>query len=99
MATTPATATAPVSEERRLGVLRLAVTGALSAAIFFALCWAGAVLGLRGLDHMYIELYTGAEVASALALFEGLFWSLTAGLLVGAIVASVYNALARLGRR
>ena len=45
----------------RLGVLRLALTGALSAAIFYALCWVGAKLLIGPATHMYLRLFTNAE--------------------------------------
>lgn len=83
---------------RTVGILRLAVTGALAAMIFFALCWAGAALGFTGATHMYLELFTFAEASSGLALFQGLCMSFLAGLIGGALFALVYNALGTLDR-
>lgn len=84
----------------RLGVLRLALTGALAAAIFYALCWIGAfVPNPSPVTHMYLRLFTDAELSSAGALLQGLLWSLVAGLAVGALVAFIYNTLAALDRR
>lgn len=84
----------------RLGVLRLALTGALAGAIFYALCWIGALVPTPSpVTHMYLRLFTDAELSSAAALLQGLLWSLVAGLAVGALVAFIYNALAALDRR
>jgi hypothetical protein len=99
MASASAITTADRANPGRLGVLRLAATGSLSAAIFFLLCWTGAVLGLGPLSHMYVALFTSAAVTSGLALLEGLCWSLVFGLVAGALIAAVYNALAALDRR
>ena len=87
------------SHSHRLGVLRLALTGALAAAIFFVLCWIGAQLPIGPATHMYLNLFTNAELSSGLALAEGVCWSIAFGLIAGALIALVYNALAFLDRR
>lgn len=98
MATASPTVPIPVANVHRLGVLRLALTGALGAAIFFALCWTGAAIGFRGAPHMYLQLFTLADPSSGLALIEGVCWSLAFGLVAGALLAFLYNLLASLDR-
>lgn len=83
----------------RLGVLRIALTWALAAAIFHALCWVGAQLPIGPATHMYLELFTKAELSSGLALIQGVCWSIAFGLIAGALIAVIYNALAFLDQR
>ena len=83
---------------RRLGVLRLSLTGGLAALSFFVLCWLGVVIGFPGNTHAYIALFTAADMASARALVEGGCWSLGFGLIGGALVAIFYNLFAPLDR-
>jgi hypothetical protein len=82
-----------------LGVVRLAVTGALAAAIFFILCWIGAAIGLGPATHGYIGLFTDAPMASTTALVIGTCWSFVFGLVAGGLIALLYNLLATLDRR
>jgi hypothetical protein len=82
-----------------LGVLRIALTGALGAAIFYGLCWIGAQLPIGPATHMYLRLFTNAELSSGSALIEGVCWSIAFGLIAGALIAVIYNALAFLDRR
>ena len=82
----------------RANVLRFALTGALAAAIFYAICWLGAFLPIGPATHMYLKLFTSADINSGLALVQGLCWSLGFGLIVGALIASIYNLLAPLDR-
>lgn len=77
----------------KAGILRFALTGAFAATVFFLLCWLGAALGI-GPTHMYVALFTDAEVSSGLALIEGGCWSLVFGLIAGALIAFFYNLLA-----
>ena len=88
----------PVPVHRRLNMLRLAVTGSITAAVLFAFCWIAAYLVPGVATHRYIELFTRADVRSGTALVEGICWSLLAGLIVGALFALVYNALEALER-
>ena len=83
----------------RLGVVRLAATGAVAAAAFVALCWLGAFLPAGPATHMYLQLFTDADMTSIEALLEGLCWSAAFGLVAGALVALIYNALGALDRR
>lgn len=82
----------------KLGVVRVAVAGALSAAVFFALCWLGSFLPIGPASHMYLNLFTSEPGSSATALFQGLCWSLAFGLIAGGLFALVYNALSSLDR-
>ena len=89
----------PLSEVRKLGVARFAATGALTALAFYILCWIGALLPLGYVSHMYLQLFTSADVTSIVALAEGGFWSLVFGLVAGALIALFFNAFAFLDRR
>ena len=84
---------------RRANVLRFALTGALAAGIFYVFCWLGAFLPFGPATHMYLALFTSAEIHSSLALVQGLCWSLGFGLIAGALIAFIYNLLAPLDRR
>lgn len=88
-----------LSHSYRLGVLRFALTGALTAATFYVFCWIGAQLPIGPPTHRYLNLFTNAELSSGLALFEGVCWSVAFGLIAGALIALIYNALAFLDRR
>ena len=90
---------AAISHSHKLGVLRFALTGALAAAVFFVLCWVGALLPIGPATHMYLQLFTKAELSSGIALFAGVCWSISFGLIAGALIAVIYNALAFLDRR
>ena len=83
----------------RLAVLRLALTGGMASAAFFALCWFGALLPVGPATHMYLQLFTNAEISSVQALGQGIVWSAMFGLVAGALIALVYNALGALDRR
>ena len=96
-----ATATREVrlSSAPRLGVARVALTTGLAASAFLLLCWIGARLGLGPVTHMYVQLFSPADVSSALALIVGLCWSLVGGLVAGGLFAWIYNLLAALDPR
>ena len=83
----------------RLDVLRLALTGAITAAVVFAFCWLGTLVPFSSPTHAYISLFTPAEISSGAALAQGLFWSFLFGGLSGAVLAIVYNLLSPLGRK
>ncbi|GAA3908477.1 hypothetical protein GCM10022276_28510 [Sphingomonas limnosediminicola] len=83
----------------RLDVLRLALTGAITAAVVFALCWLGTLVPFSSPTHAYIRLFTPAEISSDAALAPGLCWSFLFGGLSGAVLAIVYNILGPLGRK
>jgi len=82
----------------RLGVLRLALTGAITAAVVFVLCWLGTFIPFSSPTHAYIGLFTSAEMSSVVALAQGICWSFLFGGLSGAVLAAVYNALGPLER-
>lgn len=82
----------------KVHVLRLAVTGAIAAGIFFVICWLGAFLPIGFAPHMYIALFTSAEMTSGIALVQGLSWSIIFGLIAGTLISLIYNVLAPLER-
>ncbi len=88
-----------VDTVRKLSVARLAATGAVAAAVFYALCWIGAVALTGPASHMYVQLFTSAEINSGAALLEGIIWSIAFGLIAGALVALFYNVFAFLDRK
>ncbi len=83
----------------RANVLRLALTGALAAGIFYVICWLGAFLPIGRVSHMYLALFTSADITSSLALVQGFCWSLAFGLIAGSLIGFIYNLLAPLDRR
>ena len=83
----------------RAGVVRFALTGALTSTLFFFSCWLGAFLPLGPTTHMYLQLFTSGEVNSVLVLWQGLCWSLAFGLIGGALIALSYNLVASLDKR
>ena len=97
MATTAMDAVETPVRSHKLAILRVALAGGVAAAMFFALCWLGAVIGFPN-THAYIPLFTTAERSSVAALAEGLCWSTTFGLLVGGLFAFFYNLFAALDR-
>jgi hypothetical protein len=76
-----------------LSVIRLTITGAVSLASLFVLCWAGAVATDVRLSHMFIELFTMAPIGSVTALAEGACWSFLFGALSGLLISFTYNLL------
>lgn len=83
----------------RVGILRFALTGALAGTAFAILCWLGARLGIGPVTHMYLQLFTGGEIDSGIALLITACSSFLAGLVVGGFVAFFYNLLAPLDGR
>ena len=81
-----------------IGVLRLALTGAITAAFVFLLCWLGTFIPFSSPTHAYLGLFTPAEMSSVAALAQGVCWSFLFGGLSGAVLAAVYNALGPLER-
>ena len=93
-----ATTAREFSGARRLNVLRVALATSLSTMTFVVLCWIGARIGFGPAGHMFLSAYSPAEVTSVTALLAGLCWSFGGGLVIGAIYALIYNALAPLER-
>jgi len=83
----------------RLSVTRLAITGGVTGALIFVLCWIGAFIPFASPTHAYIGLFTPADMKSTAALAEGSLWSLLFGGLSGALFALVYNLFGGLERR
>ena len=81
-----------------LSIFRVTITGAISLAVLFVLCWAGTVVTSVQLSHMFIELFTTAPVGSPTALAEGLCWSFFFGALSGFLIAWFYNLFGFLDR-
>lgn len=88
-----------VERVRKLGVARLALTGGISAAIIYVLCWIGAQTPYGPGAHVYLQLYTGADLSSGRSLIEGVIYSFGGWLIGGGIIAYIYNALAALDLR
>jgi hypothetical protein len=97
IATEPAAGRA--TSHRRLSLVRLGATGAVSAALFYVLCWIGALISPTGASHMYLRLFASAELTSGAALAEGVIWSLGFGIIAGVLVAFFYNLFEGLDRR
>ena len=83
----------------RIGATRPAMTGALFMGIFYILCWSGAALGIVPVSHLYLQLFSDAPMPSTAMLVEGAIWSVVFGLVAGALIALLYNALHGLDRR
>lgn len=79
--------------------VRLVATSALAAAVFYVLCWIGALTITGPASHMYVRLFTNAEVTSGVAPLEGVIWSTAFWLVAGALIALFYNAFAFLDRK
>lgn len=84
------------AQNRQLNIVRVAIAAGTSAAIFFALCWAGTFLPIGPATHLYLRLFASADTASLGALAQGVGWSLAFGVIAGGLFAGIYNSLARL---
>ncbi len=76
----------------KLSVNRLAMTGALSTALLFGLCWVVGALGFVG-SHAFIALFTLPPVLSVTALCIGVLSATVFGGIGGAAIALFYNVL------
>ena len=83
---------------RYLSVVRAACSVGLASGLLFAMCWIATFVPLGQTTHLYIQLFTSAEVSSGLALAQGFFWALIMGVVAGALGAFIYNLLAPLDR-
>lgn len=99
MATTPTTALREVERGHTLSVMRLLITGGVTATVVFVLCWVGTFIPFSSPTHAYIGLFTNADPSSGLAFAEGTCWSFLFGALVGAAFALIYNATVVLERK
>ena len=86
------------SRPHRIGVMRLAATLGVGAALIFGICWLGTFIPLSSPTHAYIGLFTTAPPNSGAALLEGGAWSFLFGALTGAVLAALYNLFVRLDR-
>ncbi len=77
----------------RIGVLRLAIAGAVTASLVFILCWLGTFIPFSSPTHAFIGLFTPYEMSSFAALCQGFGWSFLFGGLSGGLFARVYNLL------
>ena len=89
----------PANRTTRLDLMRSTLTGAVVAALLFAICWIGVFMPAVRVTHMYLQLFTAADLRSGTALAEGLCWSLIGGGAIGLLIALVYNALGAITRR
>ena len=99
MATTHPAALSEARDTQPLSVLRLGITGGLTAGLIFVLCWLGTFAPFSSPTHGYISSFTNAEISSGSALAQGTCWSLLFGFIVGAVFAFIYNLTAPLSRR
>ena len=76
---------------RRISVSRLSLTGGVTAALVFVVCWLGTFIPFSSPTHAYISLFTALGVSTPEALIEGSLWSLLFGGFGAAIFAIVYN--------
>lgn len=85
--------------QQALSVRGLSLALGVALIVLFVLC-ALVELLLPGLPatHAWIGLFTLAPVTSPQAWLEGVFYSLVFGVVTGAIVAAVHNAVAVRGR-
>ena len=83
----------------RLSIARLALTGMIVAVTLFLICWIAALIPNVRATHMYIQLFTTAEISSGIALIEGLCWSAIFGSVIGSLIALAYNGLGRISGR
>ena len=84
---------------RRLSVARLALTGGVTAALVFVICWIGTFVPFSSPTHAYISLFTPAGISTPEALIEGSLWSLLFGGFSGAVFALIYNLFEAVERR
>jgi hypothetical protein len=82
----------------RIGVLRCALSGGITLATLFLLCWLGLQIAQLQ-SHMFIALFTARPIDSMAALFEGLCWAAVFGAVSGLLFAVAYDSLGFLKRR
>lgn len=75
----------------KAGIVHFAVTGAATAALLYALCWAGAALGWSAASHLYLSLFTTEPPISWAALVQGFCLSIGFGAIAGALLAMFAN--------
>ena len=90
---------APANPTAGLDVVRSTLTGALVAVVLYAICWIGVFMPAVRVTHMYLQLFTAADLRSGTALAEGLCWSLIGGGIIGLLISLIYNGLGAVIRR
>lgn len=95
----PKFADVATAKGRRISVTRLALTGSVTAALVFVVCWLGTFIPFFSPTHAYISLFTAAETSTPEALIEGSLWSLLFGGFSAALFAIVYNLFGGLESR
>ena len=93
------TAQSLAPRSHRIGIARLALTGAMFMGLFYILCWSGAALGIVPVSHMYLQLFSDAPMPSTAMLVQGAIWSFVFGSLAGTLIAVLYNAFGSADRR
>lgn len=85
--------------QQALSVRGLSLALGVALIVLFVLCALVELLLPRlPATHAWIGLFTLAPVTSSQAWLEGVFYSLVFGVVTGAIVAAVHNAVAVRGR-
>ena len=72
---------------------------ALSTLALYVACWLGAAALNLPVTHMFIGLFTAAEITSVTALCVGGFWSFIWGGFAGLVTAVMYNLVGFVDRR
>lgn len=78
---------APHPEERHLHSLETTLIGAFVLGVLFVLCWVTAAYGNIPMPGAYVRLFTTQPIHSFAALYQGLFWAVVFGALIGALIA------------
>ena len=80
-------------------LIRSAAAGAAALGVIYVACWAGTQVPGLTVSHMFLALFTKAEMTSTAALTEGLGWALAFGAFSAAAIAFFYNRFAFLNPR
>ncbi|AMS43240.1 hypothetical protein N7E70_021485 [Aminobacter sp. NyZ550] len=87
-----------IVNRRTLSMLGLAMAASAALIVLFVLCaLVGVLFPSLQVTHAWVGLFTLAPVTSPQAWLEGIFFSLVFGIIAGAIVAAVHNAVAARG--
>lgn len=81
-----------MNPEGRINITQCTFVTAVTSALLFAMCWAGAYFGIASDSHLFIALFTLAAPVTALALATGVCSALLFGGLAGAIFAILFNS-------
>lgn len=87
-----------IVNRRTLSMLGLAMAASAALIVLFVLCaLVGVLFPSLQVTHAWVGLFTLVPVTSPQAWLEGIFFSLVFGIIAGAIVAAVHNAVAARG--